>query len=443
MDIEVTEALDTSGLYPVISQHPDIAPAGSKFLQRGTGFSPNNRVTIHVRRPDGTNYTVEPIYTDGDGNFATEFPSSPERPLGEYVWWAEDITGVTSAEKTYQVTNPNAAGSLAIVQLQKGNRFYQGGAGFTPNSTATIYLRNPDGSVIAVETVPTMADGTFLTSFFATDNKPEGQYFWWAVDDTTGTRSQEETYTIGGTVDLERFTNSLGMEFVRIPAGTFMMGSPETELGRKVFPAGDHEKLHSVTLTQDFFIMKTEVTQQQWVAVMGENPSHVFRDDYPVNGISWYDAKEFIAALSSMEGTNYRLPTEAEWEYAARAGSSTALANGEISVTGCGFDPNLDEMAWYCNTPSEPNVVAQKSPNDWGLYDMYGNVREWCQDWFGLYPVGPVENPNGPETGDYKVLRGGYFYSNASECRSASRYNRFPSVSSWHYGVRLALTPGQ
>ena len=227
----------------------------------------------------------------------------------------------------------------------------------------------------------------------------------------------------------------LGMTFQLIRAGTFTMGSPTDELFR-----GSDETQHEVTLSKDFYIQTTEVTQGQWKAVMGSNPSYFSDcgDDCPVEYVSWNDIQEFIEKLNEMEGTDkYRLPTEAEWEYACRAGSTTAFANGDITETGCGYDPNLDQMSWYCgNSDDKTHPVAQKEPNDWGLYDMHGNVREWCQDWYGDYPTDPVTDPSGPSSGTYRVIRGGGWFSYARHCRSADRLSFDPAVL--NFGFRVA-----
>ena len=241
------------------------------------------------------------------------------------------------------------------------------------------------------------------------------------------------------------FTNSLGMEFVRIPAGTFMMGSPTDEPGRL-----SDETQHQVTLTRDYYMMTTEVTQAQWEDVMGGNPSF-FSDcggDCPVETVSWEDIQDFILALNASEGQTYRLPTEAEWEYAARAETTTAFYNGGITNTGCTpLDPNLNQIGWYCGNDnvdgnSTTHPVAQKQPNDWGLYDMSGNVWEWCQDWYGSYLDGAVTDPTGSDTGSDRVLRGGSWYDNARDCRSAYRLSYTPSDPKNIFGFRLALSPG-
>lgn len=238
----------------------------------------------------------------------------------------------------------------------------------------------------------------------------------------------------------ERFKNSLGMEFVLIHPGRFMMGSPEDETGRYT-----GERLHTVNLTDPFYIQTTEVTQAQWKALMDKNPSSNKRcgGNCPVEQVSWNDVQEFIHKLNQKEGTNrYRLPTEAEWEYACRAGSSTAFPNGNITELQCGRDDTLDSIGWYCgNSNNMIHPVAQKKPNVWGLYDMIGNVQEWCRDWFGIFPYDEVTNPKGPPSGSYRVMRGGAWYSPARDCRSASRFGSPPRYRFRHIGFRLCRTP--
>lgn len=238
----------------------------------------------------------------------------------------------------------------------------------------------------------------------------------------------------------DTYTNSLGMTFKRITAGTFMMGSPTDELGRY-----SNEVQHQVTLTQDFYMMTTEVTQGQWLAVMGSNPSTFTNcgNDCPVEQVSWNDIQTFITAMNNRGEGTYRLPTEAEWEYAARAGSTTAFANGGITNTECSpLDSNLNAMGWYCgNANGTTHPVAQKQANDWGLYDMSGNVWEWCQDWYGDYPAGSVTNPGGPSTGSNRVLRGGSWLYSAGICRSAYRNSSTPALRDSYLGFRLVLSP--
>jgi formylglycine-generating enzyme required for sulfatase activity len=242
-------------------------------------------------------------------------------------------------------------------------------------------------------------------------------------------------------IDLGTITNSLGMTFKYIPPGTFWMGSPTDELGRD-----SDETRHQVTLTKGFYMQTTEVTQKQWEEVMGTNPSYFLAcgDNCPVERVSWNDIQEFKDAINAMDGYTYRLPTEAEWEYACRANptSTTAFANGGITVTDCSKDSNLDAMGWYCyNSNNTTHAVKQKQANAWGLYDMHGNVWEWCSDWYGTYPTSAVTDPTGSSTGDDRVLRGGSWFDNAWFCRSAYRYYFTPDGSDSVVGFRLVLLP--
>ena len=238
------------------------------------------------------------------------------------------------------------------------------------------------------------------------------------------------------------FTNSLGMHFVNIPAGTFTMGSSKDEPGRE-----SDETQHKVTLTKGYYMQTTEITQGQWKAVMGNNPSHFSNcgDACPVESVSWNDIQIFITQLNQKGEGTYALPTEAQWEYAARAGSATAFANGKITHTGNVYDPVLYAMGWYFNNSAgSPHPVAQKQPNAWGLYDMHGNVWEWCADWFGeTYPTKPVIDPQGLPSGSNRVMRGGSWYDYVQHCRTSFRGGDSPDRSDFIIGFRLVFSPGQ
>jgi formylglycine-generating enzyme required for sulfatase activity len=237
----------------------------------------------------------------------------------------------------------------------------------------------------------------------------------------------------------QRVSNSLDMTFVLLPAGTFLMGSPESELGRDA-----DEVPHAVTISQRFYMQATPVIQGQWQAVMGRAlPATHLGSDLPVAGVKWQDCQEFIARLNTLGEGTYRLPTEAEWEYACRGGTLTALANGGLTFLYCELDPNLNELGWYCgNSGGRPQAVAQKHPNPWGLYDMHGNVSEWCEDWYGPYTEPPLTDPRGPNSGPGRVLRGGSWFSSAKNCRSATRSHWEPDSLSrlQTMGFRLVLT---
>jgi sulfatase modifying factor 1 len=223
------------------------------------------------------------------------------------------------------------------------------------------------------------------------------------------------------------FRNSLGMEFVTIPAGTFLMGSPKDEPHR-----GHGETQHRVTLTRPFYMQTTEVTLKQWRTLMGERffGGPRGRADMPVKRVSWYDCVDFINKLNALNEGTYRLPTEAEWECACRAGSITAYSWGSTIDCGKAMYGNNTMKEGECVewvksrgfALDSPAPVKSYSPNAWGLYDMHGNVWEWCQDWYGDYSSTPEVDPKGPQSGREKVRRGGSYFKYGYLCRSANRF---------------------
>jgi len=217
------------------------------------------------------------------------------------------------------------------------------------------------------------------------------------------------------------------MEFKLIPAGTFTMG--------------EGDQAHEVTLTKPFKMGVHEVTQAQYEQVMGVNPSFFKGAGHPVETVSWNDAVEFCRKLSELPaekeaGNVYRLPTEAEWEYACRAGTTTKYSFGDD-------DSKLGDYAWFrVGSGNETHPVGSKQPNAWGLYDMHGNVYEFCSDWFEEYPSGEVTDPSGPSSGSYRVSRGGCWGDSAGYCRSAYRHWSDPSYRNGRYGgFRVSLSP--
>jgi formylglycine-generating enzyme len=236
-----------------------------------------------------------------------------------------------------------------------------------------------------------------------------------------------------------QFTNDLGMAFVWIEPGTFMMGSPKSEPGR-----WDIETLHQVTLTQGYYMQTTPVTQRQWRAVMKKRPSRFKNngDQCPVEQVSWDRAQKFIQKLNKRrDRITYCLPTEAQWEYAARAGTSTSFHVGDqLSTDQANYNGKYPMEGRQQGENREKTVpVGSFAPNAWGLYDIHGNVWEWCQDWYGVYPSGPVTDPEGPSSGTRRILRGGSWNSRARDCRSAYRLALSPeSCRNGCLGLRLS-----
>jgi formylglycine-generating enzyme required for sulfatase activity len=215
-----------------------------------------------------------------------------------------------------------------------------------------------------------------------------------------------------------------GIPLVWLPPGEFEMGSPPGEDGRQ-----PDETPHRVRLTRGFWLGVTEVTQGQWVGVVGRNPSHFSKcgPDCPVENVRFDDAREFIDRLNARSAGGFRLPTEAEWEYACRAGSGEPYSTGK----------NIDRSAANFDGPATARV-ASFPPNAWGLFDMHGNVWEWCSDWYGPYDASTAVNPAGPVRGDKRVIRGGSFHFGADSCRCALRYTHRPADRGFSLGLRLA-----
>ncbi|MFV1966301.1 MAG: formylglycine-generating enzyme family protein [Pirellulaceae bacterium] len=246
-------------------------------------------------------------------------------------------------------------------------------------------------------------------------------------------------------------TNSIGMKLTRIPAGEFLMGSPASDTG-----AQRHEKpQHKVRITKPFYLGVYEVTQAEYEQVMGENPSDISKggnganrvpgkntSNYPKQFVNWNDAVEFCRKLSELPEEKaakqmYRLPTEAEWEYACRAGTTTRYSFGDGKY-------ELGEYAWFReNSEGTTRNVGQKKPNVWGLHDMHGNVWEWCADrWANdYYEDSPTDDPQGASGGSNRVFRGGSWYDTAAYCRSAYRLRVLPMFRFNYLGFRVARVP--
>ena len=224
--------------------------------------------------------------------------------------------------------------------------------------------------------------------------------------------------------------DGINIEMVKVEAGTFMMGATSEMKD----PDDDEKPVHQVILTNDYYMGKYEVTQALWEAVMGSNPSIFEGDNLPVETVSWNDCQEFISKLNSMTGRKFRLPTEAEWEYAARGGKKSRSYQYSGSS-------NISDVAWYDgNSGSKPHPVGTKQANELGIYDMSGNVYEWCSDWYGSYSSSSQTNPTGADSGSSRVYRGGSWIYIAWLCRLSYRAGNTPGYRSYGLGLRLALS---
>ena len=231
--------------------------------------------------------------------------------------------------------------------------------------------------------------------------------------------------------------NGVTLEFVWMAPGTFVMGSQDCERDRQ-----DEETPHDVTLTHGFWMGKYEITQTQWRQIMGNDPSHFEGPAKPVECVSWYDGQIFAQRLTGRHpGVHFRLPTEAEWEYACRSTQSRAFYFGwSLNASQANFDGNYPYRSAKGIYRGETVDVGKFEPNGSGLFDMHGNVYEWCQDWYGLYATTPVTNPVGPAMGFAKILRGGCWNSDGGFCRSAFRERNHPACRSPNNGLRLVAT---
>ena len=225
--------------------------------------------------------------------------------------------------------------------------------------------------------------------------------------------------------------NGVSFDMIAVEGGTFTMGAT-AEQGSDA--DSDEKPTHKVTLSS-YMIGKTEVTQELWQAVMGSNPSHFSGTNLPVEEVSWEDCQIFITKLNGLTGKKFRLPTEAEWEYAARGGNKSQGYKYSGSNT-------IDDVAWYRSSSSSgPHPVATKAPNELGIYDMSGNVFEWCSDWYSVsyYSSSSQYNPTGPASESRRVYRGGCWYYDARRCRVSDRHGINPAVREYDLGLRLAL----
>ena len=287
-----------------------------------------------------------------------------------------------------------------------------------------------DGGFANANSFEASVSGNSLT-VTATGLKTQTTYYYRIITDTGGVTFESETRTFK-TNNPNTFTvKGVSFEMVYVEGGTFDMGAT-SEQGSD---ADDEEyPVHRVTLS-DYYIGKYEVTQELWEAVMGSNPSKFKGAQNPVERVSWNYCQEFVSRLNWLTGMTFRLPTEAEWEYAARGGNKSR----HYKYSGSG---NIDDVAWYDdNSGDKTHPVGTKTANELGIYDMSGNVFEWCSDGSGGYSAGAQTNPQGPSSGSHRVVRGGDWYNGAWSCRVSNRYDFDPSYSYNNGGLRLVLVP--
>ena len=257
--------------------------------------------------------------------------------------------------------------------------------------------------------------------------KDETDYYYFYEYDNGYNVIKTEKKLLGENIFI---VNGVSFTMIAVEGGIFQMGAT-SEQGSDAY--SDESPVHSVMLSS-YYIGETEVTQELWEAVMGSNPSDFKGNKKPVEKVSWNDCQKFITKLNQLTGKNFRLPTEAEWEYAARGGNKSKGYKYSGSNT-------IDNVAWYYdNIGYQTHDVKTKQANELGIYDMSGNVWEWCQDWYGSYSSGSQTNLAGPSSGSYRVVRGGSWFNSAELCRVSNRNGGYPGISDSSLGLRLSLS---
>jgi formylglycine-generating enzyme required for sulfatase activity len=325
---------------------------------------------------------------------------------------------------------------IFVLLLVAANVFAQiGTLKIVSNASGTIKIDGEDKGSIdanAVKKFDLKADEYIVQFYPPTSNNPITKEVTIQIGKSE-TINFEVTGISQNKINPENNSNTFIIEVVYVPGGSFTMGCT-SEQGSAC--DGDEKPSHTVNLSS-FYIGKYEITQAQWRAVMGTNPSYNSGcDNCPVEQVSWNDVLQFIQKLNQQTGKRYRPPTEAEWEYAARGGNKSR----GYKYSGSN---DIGAVAWYDgNSGNKTHPVGQKSPNELGIYDMSGNVWEWCSDWYAddYYSSSPSSNPQGPSTGSHRVLRGGGWFSAAASCQVANRNGSSPGYRNNYYGFRVLLS---
>ena len=336
------------------------------------------------------------------------------------------------------VTTTNVSNITQTTATSGGNVTSDGGANVTARGVCWSTSQNP--TISNSHTTDGNGTGSFTSNMTGLTANTTYYVRAYATNEKGTAYGEQRSFTTLEE-DLEnQVVNINGVSFtmIKVEGGTFQMGAQDTDPNAPNYDIQAYDKespVHSVTLS-DYYIGETEVTQELWEAVMGSNPSHFSGNPQrPVEKVSWNDCKEFITNLNNLTGMNFRLPTEAEWEYAARGGNESQGYKYSGSNT-------IGNVAWYGdNSGSATHNVKTKSPNELGIYDMSGNVWEWCEDWFGDYSSGSQTNPTGPSSGSYRVLRGGSWGSYAGSCRVSYRIGNSPGYRDDGFGFRVVCFP--
>ena len=362
------------------------------------------------------------------GNISHGYMYAGSNKIGDVAWYDDN-----SGDKTH-VVGTKSPNELGLYDMS-GNvyEWCQDWYGNFSSTSQTNPAGADSGSYRVLRGSSWNDNASFCRSSFRGNDEPDcradnvGLRLVLDAERTSVTSSTTVTTTTSNAkLNLKNLTSNM----VYVSGGTFTMGAT-SEQGSDAYD--DEKPTHSVSLS-DFYICKYEVTQDLWEEVMGSNPSNWKGDNLPVESVSWDDCQTFIRKLNALTGKNFRLPTEAEWEFAARGG------NNSRGYKYAGSN-NIGDVAWYDgNSGSKTHVVGAKSPNELGIYDMSGNVYEWCQDWKGSYSSAPQMNPTGAGNGWYRVLRGGSWFNGAKDCRSSYRDYDAPGDRNFHCGLRLVLS---